>query len=160
MFKYLVGHWKLHKAGKASDLRGRDPFLTGEAMNVCNQLLWKSNKYYTFWVCVYSLRYPVCNVHVPYYVICGLSGCTSFPHYLLNDMIFKREVQYFGLHVNHSLFNFMNICPVGAKLFRVNGQTDMTKLTAAFRNFANAPKNQTWGHWKIRVRGGKQLLIM
>jgi hypothetical protein len=26
------------------------------------------------------------------------------------------------------------------------GQTDMTKLIVAFRNFANAPKN-TWLHW-------------
>jgi len=25
--------------------------------------LWKSNKYCIFRVCVYSLRYPVCNVH-------------------------------------------------------------------------------------------------
>jgi hypothetical protein len=31
--------------------------------------------------------------------------------------------------------------PVGAELFHVDGQTDMTKLTVAFRNFANAPKN-------------------
>jgi len=39
----------------------------------------------------------------------------------------------------------MEICPVGAELFhagvrRVGGQTDMTKLIVAFRNFANAPK--------------------
>jgi hypothetical protein len=30
---------------------------------------------------------------------------------------------------------------VGAQLFRVDGQTDMTKLLVAFRNFVNAPKN-------------------
>jgi len=35
----------------------------------------------------------------------------------------------------------MKICPVGALLFQAAGWTDMTKLTAAFRNFANAPKN-------------------
>ena len=28
---------------------------------------------------------------------------------------------------------------MGAKLFRADGQTDMTKLMVAFRNFANAP---------------------
>jgi len=33
------------------------------------------------------------------------------------------------------------------------------KAKAALCNFANAPKNQTWGHCKIRVRGGRQLLI-
>jgi len=27
---------------------------------------WKSNKYYIFWACICSLRYPACNAHVPY----------------------------------------------------------------------------------------------
>jgi hypothetical protein len=40
----------------------------------------------------------------------------------------------------------MKICPVGAEWFRADGrterQTDMTRLIAAFRTFANAPKNQ------------------
>jgi hypothetical protein len=39
----------------------------------------------------------------------------------------------------------MNIFPVDAELFhtdgRTDGQSDMTKLTVTFRNFANAPKN-------------------
>jgi len=34
----------------------------------------------------------------------------------------------------------MSICPVGAKSFHVDRQTDMTKLTVAFCNFANVPK--------------------
>jgi hypothetical protein len=34
----------------------------------------------------------------------------------------------------------MKIRPVGAELFNADGRTDM-KLIAAFRNFANAPKN-------------------
>ena len=48
--------------------------------------------------------------------------------------------------------SLIKICPVGAESFhadgqmdgrtdgRTNGQADMTKLTVAFRNFANAPK--------------------
>jgi hypothetical protein len=39
----------------------------------------------------------------------------------------------------------MKICLVGAELFHVDGQldgqTDMTKLRVAVRNFVNAPKN-------------------
>jgi len=35
----------------------------------------------------------------------------------------------------------MKICPVRADLFHVDRQTDMTKLTVAFRNCANAPNN-------------------
>jgi hypothetical protein len=34
----------------------------------------------------------------------------------------------------------MKIRPVGAELFHADGQTYMTKLVFAFRNFANAPK--------------------
>ena len=34
----------------------------------------------------------------------------------------------------------MKIRPVLAELFRSDGQTAMTKLIVAFRNFANAPK--------------------
>ena len=35
----------------------------------------------------------------------------------------------------------MKIRRVGAELFHAGGRTDMKKLTVAFRNFANAPKN-------------------
>jgi hypothetical protein len=35
----------------------------------------------------------------------------------------------------------MKIRPVGAELFLANTGTDKTKLTVAFRNFANTPKN-------------------
>ena len=39
------------------------------------------------------------------------------------------------------LSSFIKIRLVGAELFYADGRTDMTKLTVAFRNFANAPKN-------------------
>jgi len=35
----------------------------------------------------------------------------------------------------------MKISQVGAELFHVAGRTDVLKLTAAFRNFAHAPKH-------------------
>ena len=34
----------------------------------------------------------------------------------------------------------MKIRPVGAEFFQADGQTNVTKLVVAFRNFANAPK--------------------
>ena len=36
----------------------------------------------------------------------------------------------------------MKIRPMGAELFHADGQTDMTKLIVAFRNFANASKSE------------------
>ena len=44
---------------------------------------------------------------------------------------------------NTQISNFTKIRPVEAKFSYADGQTDMTKLTVAFRNFANAPKNCT-----------------
>jgi hypothetical protein len=45
---------------------------------------------------------------------------------------------------NTQIANFMKIWHLGADLFhaegRIDGQTDMTKLTVAFRNSAKAPK--------------------
>jgi hypothetical protein len=39
--------------------------------------------------------------------------------------------------------NFIKIRQLGAELFHADGQTgDMKKLTVAFRNFANAPKEE------------------
>ena len=43
---------------------------------------------------------------------------------------------------NAQISNFMKIRPVGAELFDADEQTDRhDKLIVAFRNFANAPKN-------------------
>jgi hypothetical protein len=39
----------------------------------------------------------------------------------------------------------MKILALGAELLHPAGKTDMTKLTVAFRKFANAPKNR-WLH--------------
>jgi len=43
---------------------------------------------------------------------------------------------------NAQISSFMKICPVEATFFHADGQTDMTQLMVAFRNFANMPKNQ------------------
>jgi len=47
--------------------------------------------------------------------------------------------------INPQISNFMKIRPLGAEFFhadeRTNGQTDMTKLKVAIRNFTNALKN-------------------
>jgi hypothetical protein len=46
----------------------------------------------------------------------------------------------------------MQIRPVGTKSFHADGQTDMTKLIVAFRNFANAPKIYWWAaHYYYKI---------
>jgi hypothetical protein len=44
---------------------------------------------------------------------------------------------------NPQTSNFMKIRPVGDELSHADGQTDMTKLIVAYRNFTTAPKNET-----------------
>jgi len=41
----------------------------------------------------------------------------------------------------YQISNFINIRPVKIELFHAERQTDMTKLIATFRSFANMPKN-------------------
>ena len=43
---------------------------------------------------------------------------------------------------NTQISNFMKIHPMGTELFHTDGQTHMTELIVAFRNFANAPKKK------------------
>ena len=47
---------------------------------------------------------------------------------------------------NTQTSNFIEIRPVGAELLHADRRTDMMKLIAAFRSFANAPKKlgQKW----------------
>jgi hypothetical protein len=59
---------------------------------------------------------------------------------LLSDF---NETSTFSTHFekNIQISNLMKIRPAGAELFYLDRQTDMTKLTVAFRYFANASKN-------------------
>ena len=42
----------------------------------------------------------------------------------------------------YSNIKFHEICPMGDELLHADGETDLKKLIVAFRNFANAPKNE------------------
>jgi hypothetical protein len=54
-------------------------------------LLWKSNKYYTFWTCVCSLRNPACNARAPYCHLWSARLYSIFPHsHKRNDFLTKK----------------------------------------------------------------------
>jgi hypothetical protein len=55
---------------------------------------------------------------------------------------------------NAQIYNLIKIRPMGAELFHADWRSDMTELTVAFRNFANAPKTS-----KDR-KGGSRLFDM
>ena len=86
---------------------------------------------------------------------------------------------YIGIHANyHQLFlsylmkiefsreifekfqtsNFMKICPVGAKLFHANRQTDTTKLIVACNNFGKAPKSSHIGKFSVYWKKSKIII--
>jgi len=54
-------------------------------------LQWKRRKYYIFWVCVCSLTYPTCNVHVLYCHLRPVWHCNIFPHYLIKARFSKKK---------------------------------------------------------------------
>jgi len=67
--------------------------------------------------------------------------CMYSEHYssqILMKLEFSRQIFFLK---NPQVSNFMKIRPVEFDLIHADGRTDMTKLTVAFRNFANAPKN-------------------
>ena len=55
------------------------------------QPLLKSNKYYTNWVCVCSLRYTECSAHAPYCHQWPGRLYNISPPYLINRTIFEKK---------------------------------------------------------------------
>jgi len=49
----------------------------------------KSKKYYIFWVCVCSLRYPARKAHAPYCHLWRVPLYNIFPHYPIKGTIFS-----------------------------------------------------------------------
>jgi hypothetical protein len=54
-------------------------------------LQWKSNKYYIFSVCVWSIRHQACNAHAPCYRLWPARLYNIFPPYLINGTIFVKK---------------------------------------------------------------------
>jgi hypothetical protein len=59
-------------------------------------------------------------------------------------ILIKFEYSRTDFRKKAQISSFIKIRPMGAKLFHTDKRTDMTKLTVAFRNFANAPKNSLY----------------
>jgi len=71
---------------------------------------------------------------------------TRYSYQILMKLEFSRQISK-NSQISHS----MNIHPVGAELFHEDRRTDMTKLTDAFHNFANAPKSPLPKPWAIQA---------
>jgi hypothetical protein len=55
------------------------------------------------------------------------------------QMLIKLEYSPVFFSKDTQISNFMEIRPVGTELFYADGQTDVTKLKVAFRNYTDAP---------------------
>jgi hypothetical protein len=65
---------------------------------------------------------------------------------------FYRDLNFLtDVRKNTQISNFTKIRPVGVEFFHADGQTDMTKLTVALRNFAKALKNLCILSTELRV---------
>ena len=101
----------------------------------CHEI-WESKAPGTLWAC-YGNPLPL-----PSYKITAILVRFKYTLYVVDR--FSK---------NAHLSDFIKICPLGAEVFHEDGRTDMTKVTEAFRNFANTPKNDssrtyTVSNWK------------
>ena len=128
-------------------------------------LQWESNTHYIFWLCVFNLRYPACNAHVPY---CHLWPVRLyiFPHYLINGTIFEKKntkcVLIFSAtvvwHISHSRKNWARYdqncllvfalstrysCPILMKL-GFSAVHISFESNADSTGFRKTPKHQIW----------------
>jgi hypothetical protein len=117
---------------------------------VLTLLLWKSSECYTTRVCLFVAFCAQHAMLVRHIVICVLPGSPTFlfvqylikDTFLLSDLndtwifpaVFRIIVKY---HIYRKSAQWEPNCSV-----RTDGQTDMTKLILAFRNFAIAPENE------------------
>jgi len=102
-------------------------------------LQWKSNNYYIFWVCIFSLG----TQHVMRMRGIILSSVTCplyhiFPHYLLNDTIFDKKeilntkcVYWFPLQILSETFLFLRT-------------TERDTIKHAYQSSCKVPTRHTW----------------
>jgi len=64
------------------------------------------SKYYIFWACACSLRYPACNAHAPYCHLWPAPLYHNFPHYLIKGTIFFN-VFWFSLPIFYFLYQYL-----------------------------------------------------
>jgi len=87
----------------------------------------------TYSECVYSLRYPSHNVHVPYCHLWPVKLYNILPHYIINDTILEKIL--------------LNIqCEVWFHL-----STSVWNISRSKKNWARYDQKVYWSSWKINI---------
>ena len=76
-------------------------------------------------VCVYSLSYAACNAHAPYCHLCPSPFYSISPHYLINDMIFKKKKAL--LKIKYVFWFFLQLVSEAFPIIR-RSEPDMFKM--------------------------------
>jgi hypothetical protein len=110
-------------------------------------LQWKSNEYYTIWLCVCSPSYPAYNVHAPYHHVTSLAPQYISTLSLINSTILEKKLLnrkcmfWFSLQVLSETFLILR-----------RNEHDMINLHVKYSLFLSG-FNETWifstDFWKI-----------
>jgi hypothetical protein len=104
--KYLMRHVHLVFMARLAWTAGLHEWLVRQAMHVQPLSQWKTKKYYIFWVCFCSLRYPAYKSHVPYCHLWPVRLYNIFTHYLKNGENLEKKIEHKMcvdfLYISHS----------------------------------------------------------
>jgi len=93
-------------------MKSANAILSSVAFVALNMLQWKSNKFYIFWVCVCSLRYPAFKAQAPYRHMCPVLNIFSL--YMIHGWIFKKTI----LNLKRVFCYYLQLLPEGFLILR------------------------------------------
>jgi len=108
-------------------------------------LLWESNKFYLYWVCICRLRYPACNAHASY---CHLWSGRLYTVYNIFSTLSHRRRNFRRtlLDIKMCAWIFLQLL---SEIFLILRRTERNMIRNVYER--DIIKNVYWSSWKLPV---------